>query len=104
MFLKQCSLHCSDSDLHINYQLQSQRRLITLFRAIAVFCWTDSIMRSIPHVQYECEVYFVGMILFCGIFSTFGMNVGDILQNIVSPAKQCYVLNNVMLLGHGDNI
>ena len=30
---------------------------ITLFRPIAVLCGTDSILRSIPHIQDECEEY-----------------------------------------------
>jgi hypothetical protein len=38
---------------------------ITIFRAIKVLCWTDSILQNIPHIQSECE---------------------NIMQNNVSPA------------------
>jgi hypothetical protein len=42
---------------------------ITLFRAIPVFCGTNSIMWNISHIQFECE---------------------NILQDVVSPAEHCY--------------
>ena len=30
---------------------------ITLFKPIAMFCETDGILQSIPHIQTECEEY-----------------------------------------------
>jgi hypothetical protein len=34
--------------------------------------------------------YYVGLTIFCGIFLTFNMSVGNILKNIVIPIEYCY--------------
>ena len=33
--------------------------IITLFRSITLFCGTDNIPQNIPHIQTECEEYYV---------------------------------------------
>ena len=52
---------------------------ITLFSVISMLCRTDNIMRNIPHTQSKCKEYSTGLILFYGIFSVFGMYMGNIL-------------------------
>ena len=32
----------------------------------------------------------MGLTLFCGIFLTFNLNIGNYLKNNVSPMEQCY--------------
>jgi hypothetical protein len=40
--------------------------------------------------QHWTGVHVNALTIFCGIFSTFSMNVGDILHEIVDPAEHCY--------------
>jgi hypothetical protein len=61
-----------------------------------MLCGTEIILHNICHIQFECEEYYVGLTLLCGISNTFSLNVEilciilSILQNIVMA------LNNVM--------
>jgi hypothetical protein len=72
--------------------------LKTLFRAITMFCRTDSILWNILHIQIECEECFVGLTVFsCEIFLTFDLNVKIFYRILSVPQNIIMVVNNVML-------
>jgi hypothetical protein len=68
----------SQEMINVQYSLMSSGS-ITLFRAITVFCGTNSILQNIPHIQIECEEYSVVYCQSEKIFPTFNLNVGNIL-------------------------
>ena len=69
---------------------------ITLFKAITLLCGTDTIVRKIPHIHNECEEYFVGHTICCGIFFTYIMNMGNIPIILSIPLDIVMAMSNVM--------
>jgi hypothetical protein len=69
---------------------------ITLLKAMTMVCYTDIILQNIPHIQYECEEYYVGITMLHGIFLTFNLNVKIFWRILSVPQNIVMALNNVM--------
>ena len=70
---------------------------MTLSKAITMFFQTDSILKNIPHIQFECEEYYVELTMFCEIFLTFSLNVEISYKILLVPRYNVMALNNVMI-------
>jgi hypothetical protein len=63
-----------------------------------MFCRTDSIMKNILHIQFECEEYSSILIMFYEIFLIFSLNVKILCRIVPVPYNIVMALNKVMII------